>query len=101
MLDEKAGIAVETMYTALAKAGALAFRVGIVKPSADPAIQREDFCTLVESGQFLPTDKGGQVSALECRLREARDATRLAYAAGNATDYDTAAREAVHDDREK
>jgi hypothetical protein len=35
VLDEKAGIAVETMYAAVARAGALAFRAGLIKPSVD------------------------------------------------------------------
>jgi hypothetical protein len=94
-LDEKAGIAVETMYTALTRAGALAFRTGLVTPSTNPAVQQNNFCDLVYAGTFQPTDRGSQVSALECKLRKARDATRAAYNAANATSYDTAAREAI------
>lgn len=91
-LDEKAGIAVETMYTALVTAGALAFRSGVVKPSTNPSVQTPGFCGLVLAGQFTPTDRGSQVSAIECRLRDARDKTRTAYDAANADGYDTAAR---------
>lgn len=95
VLDEKAGIAVETMYAAVARAGALAFRTGIVKPSSDPAVQRDDFCARVLAKTYEPTDRGSMVMALECRLRQARDMTRRAYDAGNATSYDSAAREAI------
>lgn len=95
VLDEKAGIAVETMYTAVVKAGALAFRSGLVPVSTNPAIQRDDFCVVVVAGSFVPTDLGSKITALECRLRQARDLTRSAYDAGNGDSYDTAAREAV------
>ena len=95
VLDEKAGIAVETMYTAVARAGALAFRAGLIQPSTNPAVQAEGFCTTVLSGEFRFTDRGSQVAALECELRHARDLTRAAYDAGNSDSYDTAAREAV------
>lgn len=92
VLDEKAGIAVETMYTALVTAGALAFRAGVIAPSTNPDVKRASFCTLVLAGQFVPTDKGSQVSALECKLRDARDKTRIAYDALNGQAYDTYAR---------
>lgn len=95
VLDEKAGLAVETMYTALARAGALAFRTGLVTPSSNPAVQRDDFCTVVTGGGFVVTDRGSQVMALECRVRWARDKTRQAYKVANATAYDSAAREAI------
>lgn len=94
-LDEKAGIAVETMYTATVKAGALAFRARMIEPSTNPTVRRADFCALVASGQFAPTDTGARVNALECQLRAARDLTRSAYDAGNGDSYDAAAREAV------
>lgn len=94
-LDEKAGIAVETMYTAVVKAGSLAFRTGIVQPSSNPAVQQDNFCALVKAKVFEPTDTGSELAALECRLRAARDLTRDAYDAGNAATYDRAAREAV------
>lgn len=95
VLDEKAGLAVETMYAAVARAGALAFRTGLVKPSDNPAVQSDGFCALVRARAFEPTDRGSEVMALECKLRAARDLTRQAYDAGNATSYDQAAREAV------
>ena len=95
VLDEKAGIAVETMYAAVVTAGALAYRTGAVKPSVDAAVQRDDFCKLVYAKVYEPTDRGGSLAALECQLRRARDMTRDAYDAGNATSYDRAAREAV------
>lgn len=95
VLDEKAGIAVETLYSALARAGALAFRTGVIEPSANPAVQSDGFCALVRAGEFEPTDRGSHLMALECRLRRARDLTRQAYDAGNAASYDQAAREAV------
>jgi hypothetical protein len=94
-LDEKAGIAIETLYTAVAKAGALAFRTGLVPISTNPAVQRSDFCVVVLAGSFTPTDTGSKITALECKLRQARDLTRSAYDAGNSDSYDTAAREAV------
>lgn len=94
-LDEKAGIAVETMYTATVKAGALAFRSGLVQPSANPTVRREDFCSLVAKGEFMPTDTGSRLNSLECQLRAARDLTRSAYDAGNGESYDAAAREAI------
>jgi hypothetical protein len=94
-LDEKAGIAVETMYTAVVKAGALAYRAKVIPVSTNPAIQRDDFCVLVIARKFVPTDLGSRINALECRLRLARDMTRAAYDAGNGDSYDTAAREAV------
>lgn len=95
VLDEKTGIAIETMYTAITRAGALAFRTGVVKPSTNPAVQRNDFCVVVLAGKFVITDLGSKVSALECRLRQARDLTRQAYDASNADSYETAAREAI------
>lgn len=94
-LDEKAGIAVETLYTAVVKAGALAFRTGLVPVSTNPAVQRNDFCVLVVAGSFTPTDLGSKITALECRLRQARDLTRAAYDASNSDSYDTAARAAI------
>ena len=99
-LDEKAGIAVETMYTATVKAGALAFRSGLIQPSTNPTVRRDDFCALVVSKQFAPTDTGSRINALECQLRAARDLTRSAYDAGNGDSYDTAAREAIRIARE-
>lgn len=100
VLDEKAGIAVETMYAATARAGALAFRTGVVTPSTNPAVQLDSFCPLVLANAFEPTDQGSAVMALECKLRSARDRTRDAYKALNATSYDQAAREAISIARE-
>lgn len=100
VLDEKVGIAVESMYTATARAGALAFRAGLVEPSSNPAVQSDDFCPKVLARLFEPTDRGSSVMAVECKLRAARDATRRAYDAGNAQGYDVAAREAVALSRE-
>lgn len=94
-LDERAGLAVETMYAATARAGALAFRTGIVQPSRDAAVQRDDFCRQVAAGSYEATDRGGEVMALECKLRAARDATRRAYDAGNSRSYAEASTEAV------
>jgi hypothetical protein len=95
VLDEKAGIAVETMYAAVARAGALAFRAGLIKPSVDPEVQRDDVCALVAAKSYEPTDRGGELVALECKLRAARDLTRRAYDTGNAATYDVAARDAI------
>lgn len=100
VLDEKAGLAVETMYAATARAGALAFRTGIVTPSNDPAVQRDDFCPKVLAKIYEPTDRGSAVMAIECKLRFARDKTRQAYDAGNAQSYEQAGREAVSLSRE-
>lgn len=100
VLDEKAGIAVETMYSAVARAGALAFRSRLVQPSTNPAVQSDSFCAQVIAGTFEPTDRGSAIMALECKLRRARDLTRQAYDAGNATSYDRAARDAVAIGRE-
>lgn len=94
-LDEKAGIAVETMYTAIVKAGALAFRTGLVPVSTNPVVRHPDFCPRVLTRTFMPTDRGSELAALECKLRKARDLTRDAYDASNGDSYDTAAREAV------
>ena len=41
-----------------------------------------------------PTDKGGDVMALECKLRAVRDKSRAAYEALNAEDYNQAEQEA-------
>lgn len=84
-LDERTGLLVETLYSTATSAGTLAFRAGIIRPSVDPEVQRDDFCALV--ADYEPSDRGGEAMALECRLRAARDATRAAYDAGNATDY--------------
>lgn len=100
VLDEKVGIAVETMYAATARAGALAFRSGLIDPSIDPAVQRDDFCPKVLAGLYEPTDRGSSVMSAECKMRAARDATRRAYDAGNAQSYDVAGREAVALSRE-
>ena len=94
-LDEKVGLAVETLYTATAKAGALAFRAGLVAPSANPLVHQEGFCRLVWQGQFTITDLGSRVNSLECQLRRARDLTRAAYDAANQESYDRSAREAI------
>ena len=94
-LDEKAGIAVETMYTAVVKAGALAYRAKVVPISTNPLVHADGFCALVWQGGFQPTDLGSRVNSLECQLRRARDLTRSAYDAGNADSYDRMAREAV------
>lgn len=85
-LDEKTAIAVETLYTAAAEAGTLAFRAGIVKVTTDPTALRDDFCAVVKAGYTAP-DQGAAVRKLECQLRAARDATRSAYDAGNAASY--------------
>jgi hypothetical protein len=95
VLDEKTGLAVETLYSAAARAGALAFRAHVVEPSSNPAVQSDSFCALVNAKAFEPTDSGSAVMAIECKLRSARDAARRAYDAGNATTYDQATREAV------
>jgi hypothetical protein len=95
VLDEKAGIAVETMYTALVKAGSLAYRSGLIQKSTNPIVFQDNFCALVLANQFTVTDRGSQVNALECRIRDARDKTRAAYDALNATGYDIAAKSAV------
>lgn len=94
-LDEKAGIAVEALYTAVVKAGTLGFKSGLVPVSTNPAVQRDDFCVVVVAHKFTPTDIGSRITALECQLRLARDLTRSAYDGGNGDSYDTAAREAV------
>ena len=91
--DERAGLLVETLYTAAARAGALAFRLRTPAPSTNPAVQRDDFCQLVTSRQFEPTDNGSRLAALECRLRAERDRARRAYDAGNSDNYDAAVRE--------
>lgn len=94
-LDEKGALAVETLYTAATRAGALAFRTGLVKPSTNPAVQSDGFCPLVLAGSFTSTDRGSAVAALECKLRSARDKARQAYDAANATTYDQATRAAI------
>ena len=93
-LDEKTAIAVETLYTAAAEAGTLAFRARIVKVTTDPTALRDDFCAVVKSGYTAP-DQGAAVRKLECQLRAARDATRSAYDAGNAASYAQASTLAV------
>lgn len=85
-LDEKTAIAVETLYTAAAEAGTLAFRLGVAKVTTDPTALRDDFCAVVKTGYTAP-DQGAAVRKLECQLRAARDATRSAYDAGNAASY--------------
>jgi hypothetical protein len=99
-LDEKAGIAVETMYTATVKAGALAFRSGLISPSANPEVHAPGFCAKVAAGTFIVTDTGSRVNALECKLRAARDLTRASYDALNGESYDAAAREAIRSAKE-
>lgn len=99
-LDEAGALSVETLYAATARVGALAFRSGLITPSTNPAIQLDNFCEVVNAGAFEPTDRGSQVSALECKLRAFRDATRAAYRAGNSADYATAIRNAVAAGRE-
>lgn len=94
VLDEQGALTVEALYTAAARAGALAFRTGIIQPSSNPAVQQDNFCQLVMARVFTPTDRGSSVAALECKLRAARDAVRHAYDAGNAADYATAMVEA-------
>jgi hypothetical protein len=94
-LDEKAGVAVETLYAAAARAGALAFRAHVIEPSKNPAVQLDSFCALVKAKAFEPTDRGSSVMAIECKLRAARDAARAAYDAGNSATYDQATREAI------
>jgi hypothetical protein len=94
-LDEKGGLAVETLYAAAARAGALAFRAHVIEPSTNPAVQSDGFCALVRAHAFEPTDRGSSVMAIECKLRAARDAARTAYDATNAATYDEATREAV------
>lgn len=93
-VDERGGLAVETLYAAAAQAGALAFRAGVVQPSADAAVQRDEFCQLVAARLYDPTDRGGQLMAVECKLRAARDAARRAYDAGNSSGYALALTEA-------
>lgn len=88
--DEIGGIGIETLYAASARAGALAFRAGIVTPSTNPAVQSDGFCALVRARAFEPTDRGSEIMALECKLRAARDAGRAAYDAGNSQSYTAA-----------
>lgn len=94
-LDEKAGIAVETMYTAVTQAGSLAYRLKVIPVSTNPLVHQDGFCALVVQGNFTPTDLGSRVNTIECKLRRARDLTRQAYDASNADSYDRFAREAV------
>lgn len=89
-LDEKTAIAVETLYTAAAEAGTLAFRAGIVPVTTDPTALRDDFCSVVKAGYVAP-DRGAGLRKLECQLRDARDKTRAAYEAGNGASYRAAA----------
>lgn len=100
VLDEKAGLAVEALYTAVAKAGTLAYQSKLIAVSTNPQVHTAGFCTLVIQGSFVPTDVGSRVNALECKLRRARDLTRLAYDAGNGDSYDKAARDAIRIGRE-
>lgn len=65
VLDEKGAIAVETAYTAAAKAAALAIRTGVV---SDPNTIR-------------------RIGELDNRAYAAVQATRAAYNAGNASSY--------------
>jgi hypothetical protein len=97
VLDEKAAIAVETIYATSTRAGALAYRIGIVEPSDDPLVQRDDFCAAIAAieGGYDPPDRGAQLAQLECRLRQARDTARAAYDAGNAETYDEAFAQAM------
>jgi hypothetical protein len=92
-LDETAGVLAETLYTAAVKLGTLAFRTGLVKPSTNPAVQQDNFCQLVAAGQFTPTVHGSRLSAVECKLRAARDKTRAAYKGLNAASYKQASDE--------
>lgn len=65
VLDEKGAIAVETAYTAAAKAAALAIRTGVV---SDPNTVR-------------------RIGELDNRAYASVKATRAAYNAGNASSY--------------
>lgn len=100
VMDEKIGTSVEVLYQAATNLGTLAFRNRVITPSTNPAVQRDDFCPRIMAGELEPTDTGMTVSALECRLRFARDATRSAYRAGNAADYHRFAAEAISLGRE-
>lgn len=70
-LDEKVGIAAETIYTGANRAAALAIRTGLVSNTA----------TITRIGQLDLEAKS--------HLQKVRDA----YAAGNATSYDVAFRD--------
>jgi hypothetical protein len=89
-LDEKGSISLEAMYTGLALVGTLSYRSGAVKPSANPAVQRDDFCPRIIKREITPTDKGMELAAVECKLRLARDTARSAYDAANQAQYDKA-----------
>lgn len=70
VLDEKVGLAVETAYTGAARALALAIRAGQIRDVA-------------------------AVEEIRAKARAAVLATRAAYDAGNASSYDSAARQAL------
>lgn len=95
LLDEEIGITVEKLYQTATKTAAAAYRTGFIKPSTDAAVQRNTFCLEVYAGSYSPSDRGGELAVLECRLRQARDAVRDAYAAGNASSYDVAIAKAL------
>ena len=93
-LDERLAIGVETAYAAAANAAALAFRSGVIAPSQDPAVRQADFCTRVAAKSVTPTDKGGRVAALDCKVHDALVRMRAAQTAGNAAQYAAAFTEA-------
>lgn len=94
--DERAGLAVETAYSATAEFATLAFRSGLIAPTQSAEARAPDFCGRVLAGRVnaAALDRGGRILAADCRAYRAVLVARAAYDAGNASDYRTAAAEA-------
>lgn len=85
----------KSLYLSTVKRGSAAFRSGAITPSADADVQRDNFCELVTaeptgSGLAFVTDRGGKLSAIECRAKAEQDNLINAYERRDAVSWATA-----------
>lgn len=83
---------IKSLYLSTVKRGAAAFRSGAITPSADADVQRDNFCQLVlaeptGNGLAVISDRGGMISAIECRAKAEVDNLINAYERGDAVAY--------------
>lgn len=87
-LDEQVAIATETAYTAASTALALAFRIGFIPTSTNPALRSSSFCAIVLANPSAPQpDQASRLTALDCRAHHYVVLTRKAYDTANAASY--------------
>lgn len=75
------------LYLSTVKRGAAAFRSGVIAVSSDADVDRDNFCEMVLKDVAQVSDRGGLLSAAECRAKDQVDKMFDALERGDAAAF--------------